>query len=256
MQKFSAIFLTTFLLLISIAHAEEIDCFIVKEAENYLIKEGKNCDVQYSPASTFKIPLAVIGFESGILKDENHPIWQAKNPPTFLKDFWSGEKTPSSWMRYSIVWYSQMLTTKLGAEKFQKYVDRINYGNRDLSGGIKEAWLSSSLKISPNEQIYFIESLAKDELNFSKNAQMQAKNLIRLFEEGQLSNGWNIYGKTGTDVDHISGERRGYFVGFATKNDRLISFVIHISDEKNSQMSGIYAKKIAMNELILGVLKK
>lgn len=131
----------------------------------------------------------------------------------------------------------------------------MNYGNRDLSGGIAEAWLSSSLKISPNEQISFIEFLAKNQLNFSKSAQMQAKNLIRLFEESNLSSGWGIHGKTGTDVDRVSGERRGYFVGFATKDDRLVSFVIHMSNEKNSQMSGIYVKKIAMNKLMSGALR-
>lgn len=51
--------------------------------------------MQYSPASTFKIPLAVIGFESGILKDENNPIWKTKEPVDFLQDYWVGEKTPA-----------------------------------------------------------------------------------------------------------------------------------------------------------------
>lgn len=254
-MKFLALVLTA-IIFSNHANAETIDCFIVKEGEKFLTKEGKNCDVQYSPASTFKLPLAVIGFESGILKDENHPIWQAKEPPTFLRDYWSGDKTPATWMRYSIVWYSQMLTTKLGEKNFQKYVDRLNYGNRDLSGGLTAAWLSSSLKISPNEQIIFIDALAKNELPFSKNSQMQVKNLARLFEESMLSDGWDIYGKTGTDVDFVSGERRGYFVGFSIKNDRLIDFVIHISGEKNSPISGIYAKKIAMNKLLNGALKK
>lgn len=116
MKIFLTIFLTTFLSLISSVRAEEVDCFIIKESEEYLSKEGKNCDVQYSPASTFKLPLAVIGFESKILKDENHPLWKSKKPISFLSEYWSGEKTPASWMRYSIVWYSQMLITKLGAQ--------------------------------------------------------------------------------------------------------------------------------------------
>ncbi|MCE3255740.1 MAG: Beta-lactamase AmpS [Rickettsiaceae bacterium] len=254
MKNFLSAFLL-FLSFVSMARAEVIDCFIVKSGENYLIKEGKNCETRYSPASTFKIPLAVIGYESGILKDENHPLWKPQKPITFLQDYWDGEKTPSSWMRYSIVWYSQILTTKLGMKKFQNYVDEMNYGNRDLSGniglndGLTESWLSSSLKISPSEQIVFIEKLAKNKLPFSKESQMRAKNLLRLFEESMWSNGWNIYGKTGSDIDRKTKERRGYFVGFATKNNELISFVIHVSGKEGSKISGIYSKKIAFERV-------
>ncbi len=163
-------------------------------------------------------------------------------------------------MRYSIVWYSQILTTKLGIKKFQSYIEKLNYGNRDLSGnsgandGLTQAWLSSSLLISPAEQINFIELLAKNELPFSKESQIKTKNLMRFFDESLLSNGWVLYGKTGTDVDKVTGERRGYFVGFGTKEDRLISFVIHISGDKTSKVGGIYSKKIAIDKMMLKVI--
>ncbi len=258
------IFLT---LLTSTAKAENVDCFIVKEANEYLIKRGENCDVRYSPASTFKIPLAVIGYDSGILKDENHPIWESPKSLTFLKDYWSGEKTPASWMRFSIVWYSQNLTKKLGAKKFQNYVDKLDYGNRDLSGnlglndGLSQSWLSSSLLISANEQLSFITKLAENKLPVTQLAQEKTKNILRFFDESMLSNGWIIYGKTGTDVDRKTGERKGYFVGFATKNiaannHKLLTFVIHISGEKDSKIGGIYAKKIAMDEILQSILQK
>lgn len=237
----------------SFANAQNIDCFIAKEGGKYLIQEGKNCNIRYSPASTFKIALAAIGYDSGILKDANRPILKPQKPVTFLSDYWSGEKTPSDWMKYSVVWYSQSITEKLGMDKFQNYVDKLNYGNKDLSGniglndGLTQSWLSSSLLISPSEQISFIEKLAKNELPLSVEAQIKTKNILRLFEESMLSNGWTIYGKTGTDVDRKTGERKGYFAGFATKDGRLVSFVIHISGAKNSKISGIYAKKTAMD---------
>lgn len=241
--------------------AEMIDCFIAREGKNYLIKEGNDCLTRYSPASTFKIPLAVIGYETKFLKDENHPIWKSEKPVTKLQDYWSGAKTPLSWMKYSVVWYSQILTTKLGMERFQNYINKLNYGNRNLAGnnglndGLTESWLSSSLLISPFEQVAFIEKLAKNQLPFSKEAQMKTKNLIRLFEESILSDEWVIYGKTGTDVDRKTGERRGYFVGFATKGKRLVSFVIHITGKVDSRTGGLSSKKFAL-ERIMKVLEK
>lgn len=256
MRKSIASYCLVFLTFSLSAKAATIDCFIVKEGSKYLIKEGKECDTRYSPASTFKVPLAVIGYDSRILKDENNPIWTNKEPVTFLKDYWDGEKTPSNWMRFSIVWYSQALTKELGAKAFQGYIDKLNYGNKDLTGnpgkndGLTQAWLSSSLLISSLEQIAFIEKLAKDDLPFAKESQLKTKKILRFFDESLLSNGWILYGKTGTDVDEKTKLRRGYFVGFGEKDKRMISYVIHMTGEKDSKVGGIFSKKLAMERML------
>ncbi|ASX27927.1 hypothetical protein BA173_03570 [Rickettsia sp. MEAM1 (Bemisia tabaci)] len=52
-----------------------------------------------------------------------------------------------------------------------------SYGNQDTSGdkgknnGLTNAWLSSSLEISPEEQIAFLQKLAADQLPVSLKAQ-------------------------------------------------------------------------------------
>lgn len=240
------------------AQAEAIDCFIVKENKQYLIKEGAHCDVMYSPNSTFKIPLALIGFESRILKNRHNPIWQPQQPVTFLQYYHDGEQTPSSWMRFSMPWYSQMLTQKLGMKKFQAYIDKLNYGNKDLSGdkgknnGLTDSWLSSSLLISPLNQLEFIEKLAKNRLPFSKESQIKTKDLMKLMEESLYTNGWSLHGKTGSGGYDKNKRREGYFVGFAEKDDRVISFVIHMSGnigDKKSKVGGVVAKKIAFERM-------
>ena len=157
-----------------------------------------------------------------------------------------------------MVWYSQILTSKIGIEKLRLYLDKINYGNNDLSGdatknnGLTESWLSSSLKITPLQQIEFIENLAKDKLQFSKESQIKTKDLIKLFEESYFSNGWTIYGKTGTsDFDKIN-FKEGYFVGFGEKNGKIVSFVVHISGEfgdKEVNAGGMKAKQILINKM-------
>jgi beta-lactamase class D len=235
--------------------AQTIDCIIVKKGNEFLLKEGKSCDVRYSPGSTFKIALSVMGFESGILKDDNHPIWHSKEPVKFLKAYWDGDKTPSSWMRYSVVWYSQILTTKLGMKKFQSFVDQFDYGNRDLSGnpgendGLIRSWISSSLLISPSEQINFIEKLARNQLPASKESQVKTKNLMRLYDESVSSDNWEIYGKTGTDIDKKTKEHRAYFVGFAERNGEIISFVSHLSDPEDKTLYGLNAKLVLVAKM-------
>ena len=40
------------------------------------------------------------------------------------------------------------LDAMTGEERMREHVNKFNYGNRDLSGGIRDFWLQSSLKIS------------------------------------------------------------------------------------------------------------
>ncbi len=258
MKKFIFTFFI-FLSLINIGKADTIDCFIVKNDEKILIQEGKNCNIPYSPNSSFKIPLAIIGFESGILKGRHNPIWKPQKAVTFLKYYHDGEQSPSSWMRFSMPWYSQVLTQKLGMRKFQTYVNKLNYGNKNLSGdtdknnGLTDSWLASSLLISPLQQLEFIDKLAKNELPFSKESQEKTKDLMKLMEESSNANWWSMHGKTGSSGFDKRGRKEGYFVGFAQKNGKTISFVIHMSGEigdKNSKASGMYSKRVAMERMM------
>lgn len=76
---------------------------------------------------------------------------------------WKYPHNPYTWMRDSCVWYSQVLTQQLGMKRFKEYVDAFHYGNEDVSGdkgqnnGLTHAWLSSSLAISPTEQMQFLQ---------------------------------------------------------------------------------------------------
>lgn len=44
------------------------------------------------------------------------------------------------------------LARRIGPVRMQHYVDAAEYGNRDLSGGLDQFWLTGNLRISPREQ--------------------------------------------------------------------------------------------------------
>ncbi len=238
------------------------NCFIAKEGSKILKNEGE-CSISYSPESTFKIPLSLIGFDSGILKDETHPEWSFKEEYVSFLDVWKQPQTPTTWMKYSCIWYSQVLTKQLGMKKFQDYVLKLNYGNKDLTGdkgknnGLTNAWLSSSLEISPNAQVTFIEDLLASKLQVSKDAQAKTRNILYVED---LSNGWKLYGKTGSgnllskDKTQKLEMKHGWYVGWIEKADKKIVFVNHIVDDKKiEQAAGPRAKeqaKVKLEELI------
>lgn len=94
----------------SVAFADS--CFIAKENGKVLKSEG-DPEKHYAPMSTFKIPLSLIGFDSGILFDEMHPVWPFKEGYVDWLEVWKQDQSPKSWMKKSCVWYSQVLTKKI-----------------------------------------------------------------------------------------------------------------------------------------------
>jgi len=142
-------------------------CFLVKE-KNKILKQEGDCKSRHSPCSTFKIAISLMGYNEGLLVDENNPELPFKQGYTDLVETWKQPQNPNTWMKNSCVWYSQVLTQKLGEKKFKKYVKNFDYGNEDVSGdkakdnGLTNAWLSSSLQISPQEQIKFLNKLSEN----------------------------------------------------------------------------------------------
>ena len=202
-------------------------CFILTDlADGEILKEEGDCDARMSPASSFKIPLSLMGFDSGILQTTTLPTWPYQEKYEAVLETQRQALNPTTWMQYSAVWYSQELTQKLGKEKFKTYMKSFEYGNQDISGdpgknnGLTRSWLMSSLKISPREQIAFISKMLKNQFPVSQKAYTLTKEI--LFRE-ELSHGWKLYGKTGTLIK--AGQHTGgWFVGWVNKGNQTLVF--------------------------------
>lgn len=225
------------------------ECFIAVENDKVIEKIG-NCENRYPPCSTFKVPLALMGYDSGILKNEKDPVWKFKKGyPDFL-EVWKEDHDPKKWLKNSCIWFSQVLTKKMGEEKFSNYVNEFKYGNMDVSGdngknnGLTNCWLSSSLKISPNEQIEFLNKMLTYNLPISRVAHEKA--LITI-EKAKLPNNWYVYGKTGSGHEEDVSKKIGWFIGWIQNEDRKIIFV-HL--EKGENVNGIDAKREAKKRLL------
>ncbi len=218
--------LSALLMTINIAVANE-NCFIAKVNGKIMESEG-DCTTRHAPQSTFKIPLSLIGFDSGILVDEENPSWDMPKGTVPYGNVQRGYHGPRTWIRDSCVWYSQLMTEKLGMEEFQRYVDAFDFGNRDLSGGLKHAWVSSSLKISPTEQADFLQKVIDRKLPISANAYDMTKKVTFVRE---MWGGWNLYAKSG------GGDLQGWYIGYIEKGGRTAVFASHIVDKKKQTTS-------------------
>lgn len=206
----------------------DVTCTLVLDAaDGRVIHQSGDCDARNSPASTFKLPLAVMGFDAGILKEPHAPLWPYRQEYRASRDEARKATDPAYWLKESIVWYSQQLTLKLGMPAFQRYVDGFGYGNRDLSGdpgkknGLTQAWLGySSLQVSPREQVVFLRRLLERSLPVSRAAQDKA---IASMPDFSAADGWVVHGKTGSGFLRGAGgnvdrtKPFGWFIGWAEK---------------------------------------
>lgn len=225
--------------------AESVHCTVILDAESgkALHRDGI-CDKGFAPQSTFKFPLAVMGYDAGILKDATTPHWEYKPEWTRPK---REQKSvdPTIWERDSIVWYSQEITRRLGKEKFADYARSFDYGNADVRGvkgqtdGLTEAWLMSSLKISGDEQADFVRRFVNGKLAVSKDALTRTQAIIPQFA---AADGWQVHGKTGSGrmrnkARKFDGDRwLGWFVGWAEKDGRKVTFArLNIQNWKSEE---------------------
>lgn len=225
--------------------------FIAKENGKVLVREG-DCVKPYPPESTFKIVLSLIGFDTGILKNESDPSWSLPAGTDPYINVCRVDHNPRTWIRDSCLWYSRILTSQLGMEKFQDYVTKFSYGNMDLSGGLTDAWLSSSLKISSEGQTEFIQKLLDRKFSVSNKSYDKTKHIMFIQE---MAGGWKLYGKTGTGTQLDNNGKKtdlqhGWFVGYIEKGNRRIVFASHMLDkEKQNVFASFRARNEALNKL-------
>ena len=101
--------------------AEENFLLIDGLSNETVLKVGVYLEKRMSPCSTFKIALSLMGYDAGILIDETTPTWDFQNGYDDWLASWRVPLNPKSWMQYSCVWYSKVLSLELELRKIQNY---------------------------------------------------------------------------------------------------------------------------------------
>lgn len=217
-------------------------CFILYHVNQHKIVSEYNpdnyCNQRIAPDSTFKVPLSLMAFDKGIINQNTVFKWDGKKGILAEHD---RDQTPNTWIKYSVIWVSQQITSQLGYAPIKHYLAGFNYGNQDFTGdsgknnGLQYAWLSSSLKISAVEQLHFLKAMFTNKLPITKEAIVKTKENMYL---GKLDNGADYYGKTGSGrhgrnerESNPSQLRDGWFVGFIEHGDQKYIFVSNLTDK-------------------------
>ncbi|WP_169088539.1 BlaR1 family beta-lactam sensor/signal transducer [Paenibacillus sp. PL91] len=198
-----------------------------RQTDQYIIYNKDRSTLRVSPDSTYKIFLSLYGLEAGLISGENTLLkWNGIQYPY---DAWNRDQNLFTAMSSSVNWYFQELDRGIPQNLMQHELNRIGYGNGDLSGGTTQYWMESSLKISPVEQVRLLQSFYTNQFGFHDDNVQTVKDSIRLSEnEGRV-----LSGKTGTGA--VNGKNiNGWFIGYVEDGENTYFFATNIANGKNS----------------------
>jgi beta-lactamase class D len=226
-------------------------CFVLHNLKHnaYTYYNRSTADIAVSPASTFKIFNSLVALETGAIQDTNtvlkwDGVWREVK-------VWNQNHTMKTAFKCSAVWFYQELARRIGEKKMKAYLKKAHYGNGNISGEIDQFWLSGDLKISPMEQIMFLEKLYKEVgLPFSHENQQKVKSIMieTENEKGILrtKTGWGVLRK------EKEAENIGWYVGYIEKkhNQYFFALCIHAKGEARDDFAS------CRKEIALKILKK
>lgn len=194
--------------------------------EKYWIYNDEQSRKRLPPCSSFKIFNSLIGLQTGALDRDDAKTVLPWNGTRYDIEAWNKDQTLASATRDSVVWYFQALAERIGAEAMQLYLDRVGYGNRDISGGLTRFWLRSSLQISAMEQVDLLAKLRAGQLPFStENREIVLKNITLSDYQGT-----KLLGKTGSGYQDGKWIL-GWFVGYIESQGKLYVFATNVEAE-------------------------
>ena len=179
--------------------------------DHWVYIDSAQADVGTLPASSFKIFSSLYGLESGVVKDADFVIpWDSVE---YGRAVINRDLTLRESIVYSAYWYHREVARRAGAATLKHWLDTVGYGNADTTGGFDRTWVAGALRITPREQVHFLERLVRNELPFSQRSMDIVKDIT--LQEDTL--GYRLHGKTGWAMG--SEGSTGWFVGWVEKDD-------------------------------------
>lgn len=189
------------------------------------------------PASTFKIPNSIIALETGVVADPDKDIFKWDSVTRSIPE-WNKDHTLRSAIAVSAVPVYQEIARRVGVERMQKYVDAFEYGNRNIGGGVDRFWLTGDLRISPLEQIAFLDRLRRRGLPVSKRAQDLTADILPVtkIDDVIIRAKTGLTGVTDKSMTDGKGVAVGWLAGWAEKGSTQTVFALNldVSEPKHS----------------------
>ncbi len=186
-----------------------------------IVSDRARAETGFLPHSTFKVPNSLIALETGIVQDADHPVFKWDGTERAIAA-WNRDHTLRTAIAASVVPVYQEIARRIGPERMKRYVEALDYGNRDIGGAIDAFWLTGALRITAFEEIRFLARLYRDELPVSHRSQAIVKDIMPVEKAGEAT----IRAKTGLGLE--GGQRIGWWVGWVERGNDPVFFAMNL----------------------------
>lgn len=204
----------------------------------------------FLPASTYKIPNSLIALETEVIKDDVAVLTWDGIEKSLLDgspiEEWNQDLNLRLAFKYSAIWFYQILARKIGYQRMQEFVSKIEYGNQNIGAkeDIDKFWLEGELRITPRQQIAFLRRLYQNELPFSQ----RTVDLVKDIMINEQTPNYVLRGKTGWDVSVTP--NLGWYVGYLEQNDNVYFFATNLElNSENAAAARLEVTRLCLQDL-------
>lgn len=182
------------------------------QKEVYFASNLQHIKEETLPASTYKIPNSIIALETGVVESDSTLFeWDGEDRAL---DIWERDMLFRDAFRLSCVPCYQQIARAVGAGRMNAYLRKLNYPGMQVdSTNIDLFWLQGESKISPLQQIDFLNRFYYQQLPIKESTHSLMRSIMVLEEDEN----YRLSGKTGWAIRE--GNNIGWFVGFLEKED-------------------------------------
>ena len=231
------------------------ECFIFARATDPpTLSDETECRHPAAPASTFKIPHALLALETGVITPETVVRWDGsrRNFPR-----WQRDHNLDSAMKASVLPFFQHTATLIGIDRMRRGLRTLQYAADTFDGNLAMFWINGDLVVSPGEQMAFLRRMFAGTLPIAPRHVAVVKDAIRM-PPGRILNAsgehpfpltWPaatvIYAKTGSTS--AGGEAVRWVVG--ALEDRGIDHIFVARVRSRGELPATAAVDVAAREL-------
>jgi beta-lactamase class D len=201
-----------------------MECFVLaRPGEAERVSDSRECAVATAPASTFKVPHALIALQTGVVTPATVVRWDG-TPRDF--EAWRRDHTLESSIRWSVYPFFQHTARLIGRDRMKQSLISLAYAADTFDGELTTFWNTGDLVVTPTEQVAFLRRLVGGKLPIDARHVTAVRQALRM-PPGQITNAagthsfgltWPksaiVHAKTGNTT--VDGERVSWLVGWAT----------------------------------------
>jgi beta-lactamase class D len=203
-------------------------------------------DSLYQPGSTFDILLSLIAVQTGVVKDDTSIILPGikmkEADGRFNLDIASDVPalTLGAAFRTGSANGFAELASRIGKDTLEKWIDSLQYGNKEIGADTTAFWYNNLLKINADQQLGLLKKLYFNQLPFFQRTQ----EIVRRMMPAENNSSFRLSYKTaqGTKED---GHALGWVMGWVEENKHPYFFVVNLESADPNKDLGAAGLTIA-----------